>query len=185
MNNSTEHISISAKNYANALVGVVNDKQSTFEDISRDFENIRQILNMSPELREILNNPTVSYEIKIDIVNEIFKNEVGSTMLDFIKILIEKKRFGEFSQIYRAYIEKLNEIYNIKPVKIVSAIELSEEEKQQVIKKLENKLNKTIQPEWELDDDIIAGLVIKIDDDVIDMSIKNRLAKLKKDLMLR
>ena len=68
---------------------------------------------------------------------------------------------------------------------MVSAIELSEEEKQQVVQKLENKLNKTVQPDWELDNDIIAGLVIKIDDDVIDMSIKNRLAKLKKDLMLR
>ncbi len=185
MKNSTEHISISAKNYANALIGIVNDKQSTFEDISRDFENIRQILNMSPELKEILNNPTIPYETKISIVEEIFKNEIGNTMLDFLKILIEKKRFGEFSQIYRAYIEKLNDIYNIQPVTVVSAIELSEEEKQQVVQKLENKLNKTVQPDWELDNDIIAGLVIKIDDDVIDMSIKNRLAKLKKDLMLR
>lgn len=185
MKNSTEHISISAKNYANALIGVVNDKQSTFEEISKDFENVRQILNMSPELREILNNPTVSYETKIDIVNEIFKHEISTTMLDFIKILIEKKRFGEFSQIYRAYIDKLKEYYNIQPVKVISAIELSEDEKQQVVKKLETKLNKTVQPEWQLDDEIIAGLVIKIDDDVIDMSIKNRLAKLKKDLMLR
>ena len=105
--------------------------------------------------------------------------------MDFMKILIEKKRFKEFSQIYRAYIDKLNEIYNIQPVTIISAIELSEKDKLQVIQKLENKLQKTVKPDWELDNDIIAGLVIKIDDNVIDMSIKNRLAKLKKDLMLR
>lgn len=185
MKNSKEQISISAKNYANALIGVVEDKKSTFDEISNDFENVRQILNMSPELREILNNPTIALDIKIDIATDVFKNEVSTTMMDFMKILIEKKRFKEFSQIYRAYIDKLNEIYNIQPVTIISAIELSEKDKLQVIQKLENKLQKTVKPDWELDNDIIAGLVIKIDDNVIDMSIKNRLAKLKKDLMLR
>lgn len=185
MKNSTEHISISAKNYANALIGVVQDKQSTYEEISKDFDNVCQILNMSPELHDILNNPTIAYDMKIDIANDVFKNEISQTMMDFIKILIEKKRFGEFSQIYQAYVEKLNEIYNIQPITVVSAVELSENNKNQVIQKLETKLNKTVKPDWELDDDIIAGLVIKIDDDVIDMSIKNRLAKLKKDLMLK
>lgn len=185
MKTVTEQISISAKNYANALIEVVRDKKSTFDEISKDFENVREILNMSPELREILNNPTISLQAQTDIAIDVFKNEVSSTMLDFIKILIDKKRFKEFSQIYRAYLEKLNEISNIQPVKVISAIELSEDKKLQVIKKLEEKLNKTVKPEWELDDDIIAGLVIRIGDNVIDMSLKNKLAKMKKDLILK
>lgn len=185
MKTVTEQISISAKNYANALIEVVRDKKSTFDEISKDFENVREILNMSPELREILNNPTISLQAQTDIAIDVFKNEVSSTMLDFIKIVIDKKRFKEFSQIYRAYLEKLNEISNIQPVKVTSAIELSEDKKLQVIKKLEEKLNKTVKPEWELDDDIIAGLVIRIGDNVIDMSLKNKLAKMKKDLILK
>lgn len=185
MKNSKEQISLSAKNYANALVDVVNDKKSTYVQISNDFETVQQILDMSPEIKEVLNNPTVSFDLKMDIAEEIFKRDVSETMMNFLKVLIEKKRFKEFSQIHRAYIDKLNEIHNIQPVTVISAVELSEKDKLQVIKKLETKLNKTIQPEWKLDDDIIAGLVIKIDDDIIDMSIKNRLAKLKKDLMLR
>ncbi len=185
MKNSTEKISISAKNYANALIEVVRDKKSTFDEISKDFENVREILNMSPELREILNNPTISLQTQTDIAIDVFKSEVSIIMLDFIKILIDKKRFKEFSQIYRAYLEKLNEISNIQQVKVVSAIELSDDKKLQVIKKLEEKLNKTIKPEWELDEDIIAGLIVQIGDNIVDMSLKNRLSKLKKELMLK
>ncbi len=185
MKNSKEHISLSAQNYANALVGVLENRNATFEEISKDFENIREILNSSPELESVLNNPTITSEIKKDIVSEIFKNDIGETMMNFLKVLIDKKRFGELPQIHSAYIEKLNEIHNIQPVTVVSAVELSDNDKLQVIKKLEEKLHKTVQPEWELDTDIIAGLVIHIDDNLIDMSIRNRLAKLKKDLMLK
>lgn len=185
MKNSKEQISLSAKNYANALVDVVNDNKSTYVQISDDFQTIQEILDMSPELRDVLINPTVSFDLKIDIIEEIFKKEVSETMMNFLKVLIEKKRFKEFSQIHRAYINKLNEIHNIQPVTVVSAVELSETDKLQVIKKLETKLNKTVRPEWQLDNEIIAGLIIKIDDDIIDMSIRNRLAKLKKDITLR
>ena len=185
MRNSKEQISISAKNYANALIEVLEAKHSTFEEISRNFDNIREILNMSPELEQVLNNPTITTDIKKDIVKEIFKNDISETMMNFIKIIIDKKRFCELSQIHSAFIERLNEIHNIQPVTVISTVELSEDSKLQVIRKLEEKLQKTIQPEWKLDTEIIAGLVIHINDNLIDMSIRNRLAKLKKDLMLK
>uniref|UniRef100_UPI00402836B9 ATP synthase F1 subunit delta n=1 Tax=Candidatus Scatousia sp. TaxID=3085663 RepID=UPI00402836B9 len=185
MGKHIQQISISAKNYANALIGVIEDKKVTFEQITNDFDTVCKILEMSKELQCIMYNPTIAFDMKIDIAVDVFKDDISNTMMDFIKILIEKKRFNEFSQIYKAYTNRLNEINNIQPVTIVSAVELTDSDKAQVIQKLENKLNKTVKADWELNEDIIAGLVIKINDNVIDMSIKHKLAGLKKDLMLR
>lgn len=185
MKNSIEHTSFLAVNYAKALIDVVENNQSSFEQINNDFETVLEILEMSPQLKEILINPTVTTEIKLELAEEIFKKDISQIMLNFIKILIDKKRFREFSQIHCAYINKLNEINNIQPITVISAVELSDTKKAEVIRKLEQKLNKAVQPVWKLDSDVIAGLVIKINDNVIDMSIKNRLAQLKKDLTLR
>lgn len=185
MKNFDEKISISAKNYAEALVQIVQDGIMTYNEVYDDLTTVREILNMEPELPEVLKNPTVAIDVKIDIVNEIFTREVHKSIVNFLKILIEKKRFGEFSQIYTAYINKLNKINNIQPVIITSAVKLNDEHKKQIVEKLEQKLKKQVQPRWNIENDIIAGLVIKINDDVIDTSLKNKIEKISKDLLLR
>ena len=66
-----------------------------------------------------------------------------------------------------------------------SAIELSKSQQDEILAKLSAKLNKNILPVWETDESIIAGITVKIDDNVLDMSLKNRLEKLGKSLMLK
>ena len=100
--------------------------------------------------------------------------------MNFIKIIVEKNRFNEFGQIISAYKELLDSANNTQNVEIISAIELSDSQKQNIIEKLSAKLNKNIKPDWIIDKSIIAGLVIKMDDNVIDSSVKNKLEKLSR-----
>lgn len=185
MRNFDERISISAKNYADALIKIVEDGVMAYNEVYEDLNAVQDILDMAPELSQVLKDPTVSFDMKVDIVNEIFQKEVHQPILNFLKILIDKKRFTEFSKIYAAYINKLNKINNIQPVTITSAVDLTDEQKRNITRKLEEKLNKQIQPDWNIDNDIIAGLVVKINDDVIDTSIKNKINKISKELLLR
>ena len=77
-----------------------------------------------------------------------------------------------------ANLNNINDVNNIKLVDVTSAVELSEDQKQRVVEKLQAKLNKKIIANWLQDEDIIGGLIIKIDDNVINSSLKNRLEKL-------
>ena len=119
-------------------------------------------------------------QIKYEILDEIFKKELSEKVLNFIKILVEKNRFNEFEQIVQAYSDEVDQNNNIKRVEIVSAVELSDNQKQKAIEKLEARLQKTVKVGWTVDTSIIGGLIIKIDDDVIDTSLKNKLDKLSK-----
>ncbi len=185
MKNFNERISISAKNYAEALIEIARDGVMTYNEIYEDLNSVQEILDMAPELSEVLKNPTVSYDIKADITDEIFQKEVHASIVNFLKILIEKNRFQEFSRIRAAYINKLNKINNIQPVSVTSAVELTGEQKKSITGKLEEKLRKQVQPCWNIDENIIAGLVVKINDDVIDTSLKNKINKISKELLLR
>ena len=183
MINSNEKISLSAKNYSQALIELEKDGQISFDEINNDLNKISEILNMSEELKQVLENPSVSTEVKCEIVNEVFQKDISSQIMNFLKILIDKKRFNEFNQIKADFEDKLDKINNIQSVEIVSAVELNEDYRNTIVQKLAEKLQKNIRPIWQVNEDIIAGLIYKINDDVIDSSIKNKLDKLNKELM--
>jgi F0F1-type ATP synthase delta subunit len=67
-----------------------------------------------------------------------------------------------------------------KKVEIISPIELNFENKSNILFKLEHKLNCEIIPKWTIDESIIAGLVYKFDDYVIDTSIRAKLKDFSK-----
>lgn len=183
MTTSIEQISLSAKNYSKALVEMVRDNVISFEDLSKDLATVSEILESSQDLRLTLENPTVSEEVKSQIVEEVFKNEVHPQVVSFLKVLIDKNRFSEFSQIKADYEIKLDDVNKIQAVEITSAVELSEEYRERILQKLSEKLQKNIRPNWKVDENIIAGLIYRINDNVIDTSIKSKLDKLNKNLM--
>lgn len=183
MTTSIEQISLSAKNYSKALVEMVSDNVISFEDLSKDLATVSEILETSQDLRLTLENPTVSEEVKSQIVEEVFKNEVHPQVVSFLKVLIDKNRFSEFSQIKADYEIKLDDVNKIQAVEITSAVELSEEYRERILQKLSEKLQKNIRPNWKVDENIIAGLIYRINDNVIDTSIKSKLDKLNKNLM--
>lgn len=183
MTTSIEQISLSAKNYSKALVEMVRDNVISFEDLSKDLATVSEILETSQDLRLTLENPTVSEAVKSQIVEEVFKNEVHPQVVNFLMVLIDKNRFSEFPQIKADYEIKLDDVNKIQSVEITSAVELSEEYRERILQKLSEKLQKNIRPIWKVDENIIAGLIYRINDNVIDTSIKSKLDKLNKNLM--
>lgn len=168
-----KQVSTSAITYAKSLFEADNNALS-------DLNTVLDVINSSKEFELTMLNPSISLQTKYEIIDEIFKKELNEKVLNFIKILVEKNRFNEFNQIIQAYSDELDNMNNIKRVEVVSAVELSDEQKQKTIEKLQIRLNKEVKVNWALDTNIIGGLVIKIDDDIIDTSLKNKLDKLSK-----
>ena len=171
-----KQISQLAKTYADSLFEADENR----EKILSDLMTVSDVIENSSEFASTMLNPAISLNIKFEIIDEIFKNELSPKILNFIKIIVEKNRFNEFGQIISAYKELLDSANNTQNVEIISAIELSDSQKQNIIEKLSAKLNKNIKPDWIIDKSIIAGLVIKMDDNVIDSSVKNKLEKLSR-----
>lgn len=165
----------SAQNYAQALF-------ETGQNFEKDLEMVQQVLNDSADFTNVISNPAIDLTTKHEILDEVFKNQINANVLQFIKILAEKNRLNEIEQIKYSYIEKVNEFNNIQKVEIISAIELSEETKSKITNKLSEKFNKTIAPTWDINKEIIAGLVFKIGDDIIDTSLLNKVESIGKNI---
>ena len=176
-------ISLTAKNYADALVKIGQDNVLSYSDILYNLESVKEICESSNEFDNVLKNPAVSDDVKYSIIDEVFKKDINEKIIDFIKVLIEKKRFNEFNGIVEAYRDELDIINNIQRVSVTSAVPLNDDMKQRITDKLQKRLQKNILADWQIDNEIIGGLVIKINDDVIDSSLKNKLENLSKNLI--
>lgn len=179
---NTKNILI-ADRYAEALVKIAKDGKLTFEKISENLNLIKDILTQSKDLNEVLINPLVSVEDKKEIIEKVFSNEVNILIINFLKVLVDKNRFDAFDEILNSYNKSLDDINNIARIKVTSAVEMSEDARKKLKVKLEEKTRKNVILDLSINSDIIAGLVIKIGDNVIDMSLKHKLEDLSKSIV--
>lgn len=171
-----------ADRYSDALVKLARDGKLTFETISANLNLIKEILTESKDLEEFLTNPIVSVDDKKEVIDKVFSTELDVLILNFIKLLVDRNRFDTFRDILNSYNLALDDINNISRIKVISAVTMPEEAKTKLKNKLETKLKKNVILDLDIDPSIIAGLVIKLGDNIIDMSLKHKLEDLSKNI---
>ena len=183
MTDNKVQITTSEKIYADSLIQTGKDGAMNFDEILNDLNIIKDVTSQSKDLVEVMENPAIDDKTKYEIIDSVFSNHINAKIINFLKVLINKKRFKELNNIIQAYSDELDKINNIQRVEVISAVDLSQEQMQRLTEKLHNKLQKNVILSTKLDQSIIGGLVIKIDDDVIDNSLKNKLESLSKNII--
>ncbi len=177
MNN--ENNILIAKKYAEALIDFGKAEKMSYVSISVDLANIQSILSKSEDLYEALTNPLISIEDKLNIIEKAFEKDVDVLIRNFLKVLTEKDRFNLIYDIIKIYNSLLDEINGIARIDVISAVELNDIEQADIQAKLAEKLKKQVVIKYKTDKSIIAGLVFKMGDDIIDMSIARKLEDYK------
>ncbi|WP_251861559.1 F0F1 ATP synthase subunit delta [Clostridium sp. Marseille-Q2269] len=172
------------RRYALALYEVA-EQNNKVDEYLRDLRDVVNIIKNNEDVLKVLKHPEISTSRKKNIFTEIFKDKIDNQLLSFLLVLIDKDRIlyleEKLKQMEKIYLEKNNMILaNIKTV-----IPLLKEEKEELIKKLENRYNKTIILEEELDKNILGGVYVRVGDDVIDGTLSTKLKSIKKKMLKR
>lgn len=171
-------VSIIASRYAVALIEL-GEQNSLSDKFDSDLNVVKQTIEENKELSEFLRHPEVSSVDKKEVIEVIFKEHISETILNTIKLLIDRHRIFILAPLANIYHKQLNKVKNILEAIVISAIPLEEETLNRIKQKLEDIYQKTLELSSKVDKEIIAGIVVKIEDKVIDGSIKNRLDKMK------
>jgi len=167
--------------YANALMALATEK-NILKEVADDMQLVFNGIAGSKELRTILKSPVINPEKKEAILNSIFKEKIGDVSNSFIQFIVKKNR----EDIIYDILKRFKELYNIKTNRveayIKSSVELTEEQKSKLQSSLEEFTKKEVIPFYSIDETIIGGFVVKINDTVLDSSIKQQLNRLRKKL---
>ncbi len=100
-----------------------------------------------------------------------------------MKYMIDKNRFVKFKDAVEEFEALYNNHFHIAVAAVSSAVELDENEKKRVSEMLEQKMNQKVECRWYVDKALLAGLRIKINDQILDNSAANRLARLREEVV--
>lgn len=172
------------RRYALALYNIGEQKNS-IEEYLTDISAILDILNTNTNLQEVVKQPQFSTTQKVEFFTKIFKGKVNYDVLSFILLLLEKKRIVNLQGILSSMKEIQLERNNAQVAKVKTVIPLNDEERDILKKKLSAKYMKNIILEEEIDKKIIGGVFVRVGDDVIDDTLRYRLAEMKKLMLER
>jgi len=171
-----------AKRYAQALVEI-GEEQNALDGYGRDLTALTELVADSKDFREVLINPVFPKEDKKKIANSILeKLGTDRMVINFINLLIDRKRIDQLEGIEKAYHQRVDEIRGITRGEVASASSLDDAELDRIRKALSDISGKDVRLSARVDPSLIGGLVAKVGDKVFDGSIRSQLNELKDSL---
>jgi F-type H+-transporting ATPase subunit delta len=171
-----------SKRYALALFEAGNelDKIEAFKD---ELTLLKDVFIREDRLIDILGHPRINKSEKKDLISKIFEDKISKEMLNFLYILVDKRRESHLLDIENRYEELYNEHKNIVKVVAKTAIPMEDGAKIKLENVLSEKLHKEIELTNEVDPSIMGGVLLKIADKLIDGSLKGQLENIGKAIV--
>ncbi len=170
-----------ARRYANAFLETAVEA-GKLETAKEDMLSIREALQSTKELQLFLKSPIIKKAQKKAVISSIFEDRVDPLTYRLLTLLLQKNREELIEDISREFIRLYNHHHGIIDVEVSSASEINTKQMNALIKQLESTTGKKINISPVLKEDLIGGLKIRIDDTVIDGSVKYKLNQLKERL---
>ena len=168
--------------YGGALFELALERQSV-DNLFEEVLVVREALAESKELVQMLTHPQIAKEEKLSVVEKVFRGRVSDDLTGFLLLVVDKGRAGELDAVLGYFLSKVKEYKKIGVVEVISAVELSAEQKKRTEEKLLATTDyTTVEMHYKVDAALIGGLVIRIGDRVVDSSIRTKLQQLEKQL---
>ena len=156
----------------------MNENSQTEEMVS-EVKQLMELINDSPELEKALSSPILETDAKKKIIIEIFSNKVNSSLMNFLKLLADRQRIGILTSILDRFLEIYRENSKIALATVTSAVELTDEQKGLITKKIINIAGtEKLELVTKIDPSLIGGFVASVGSKVIDASLASQIRKL-------
>ena len=166
-----------AKRYSQALIESAADN---VDEVLNNLKSINEAIFGNQDLKTFFLHPVISLKDKKEALKTALENKIDNLTLNFIETLLDENRFGAFKTIFELFKKEVDKIKNKQEIEVVSAVNIDEKYKKQLEEKLKTKINKDVILNYNLDENIIGGIIVKIEDKIIDLSLKNKFEALRK-----
>lgn len=171
-----------ARRYASALADVVIERREERE-VQQEIELWASMIDSNPQLKEVFANPTVAYDDKRSILEELIaRTRVKETTTNFLRVLLRNQRLAQLPEIAERFGQVLDERGGVVAAEITTARPIPEELKKTLHDTLASATGRTVRLTFATDEAIIGGLVARIGSTIFDGSVENHLERLAEDL---
>jgi F-type H+-transporting ATPase subunit delta len=170
-----------SKTYAGALFEVALE-QDEIDQILAEYTFVVESFQQNPDFFRILTSPKISHGEKQSILETTYQTSIGNSLMNFFRVLNDKKRTNAILDIYHGFQERVNSHKGNMIAEVQSVIPLDKDAIQSLEEKLNKVTGKTVTVNNVINPEIMGGLIVQVGDKIIDGSIKRKLEHMKHDL---
>lgn len=176
---------IIARNYAETLFALAekNGGMATVEAYASAIEEVAEMLRDEPALRRFLETPRVSLDEKKAALRKAFTGRSDDAFLRFLLIVLEKRRQTLLMEIAAEYQDLLDKAKGRVRARVTLSEEPDEALERGIVETLQNRLGKAVLAEFEVDPALLGGVVVRVGDEILDGSLRSRLATVRRQMM--
>ncbi len=170
------------KSYAEALFQVARAEE-TLDRVEEELTRLSKSLDSNAELREFLSNPQISSEGKKSSLFQIFGGKVSPITLHWINMVVDQGRQRRLPTIIEAFFTLAQDAREKITAEVITSVPLSEDQTNRLAQELSKITRKRVFLKPMVDESILGGVIVKIENKVIDGSVKHRLEEIKNEMI--
>lgn len=169
--------------YAKTLFEV--GKELNKEDIfMEELSLIKELVKENPDFIKLLSAQNIGAEELKNTTEKIFYGKISQEIINFLKILIDNRRFNLILEMIEFYKNYYYEDRNILEVTAITAVDMTDNQKTALSDKIKKLTDKEPIILNTVDKSIMGGVILKVNNSQIDNSIKGKLEDLKVKLSM-
>lgn len=166
--------------YAQALLALADERGSTMQVI----EDCREALDgLSTGLLAQLDDPRLGKANAKDAVRKSFNGKLSKEVVDLLQLLIDRNRLADAPSIFREAIRMAEAKVGLVRVQAVTAHPITASELTLLTERLKKVVGPGVMVSASTDPTLIAGLTLRFDDTMIDVSARRLLAEMKDTIL--
>lgn len=167
--------------YGTALAGAAKDTEKEAVILEEGMQLV-DIMKQEPDFIRFINYPGISAEEKKSVLSSVFEGKICTELLNFLYVLVDKRRTGRFENIMKVYKRILEEEEGVLYGTVYSVIGMDDEQIAEIEKETSNLLQTKVKLTNEMDPGIMAGVKVLIDGRIIDASYKKKLDEMSANI---
>lgn len=176
-----ESIEFKSNYYAQAVFNVAR-AENMVDQVEDELRQLKDEITNNLELKKNLTDPSIENYEKIKVMLEILGDDGSKAIKSFAAMMVILDAIDSFEQTYKDFVKLANQLKRQVSIEVISVIELDKVILNEIKENVDKKTGLDVRIKNVLDKDILGGIVIKIGDKVIDLSIKDKLEDLKNKL---
>ncbi len=176
------HHSALATTYAQALLELAGERAG---EIGEQFADVRQVLADNPTFAMFMADPGIGHAERSQALERIFKGKIDPLLWNFVGLINSKGRAGSLIEIADAYRDLVEAKLGKVEVDLTVATPISNEQLASAQQKISEALGKEAVVHTYVDESIIGGAIVRVQDKLIDGSVREQLRAMKQKMLAK
>jgi F-type H+-transporting ATPase subunit delta len=166
--------------YSRALFQIAVEKK-LLDKVSGDMLFISEVCRIN-EVKEVLNSPIIVPSKKKKIFHSFLERNIENVTLELVDLLIKNGRESFLPAVARVFRDETLKYKGITETYLTTAVPVNDKIRKDISEMISSVFKTKVELKETIDKEIIGGFILKVNDNFIDGSIRNKLRKIRKDL---